>query len=81
MARLQGAHCAGGGSTACRGAIQLASKAPTRAQPLQRVGLDFAPQHLANQRLAPAQCRPYTLGVGMRSWRFAAFRDLEREGM
>jgi transcriptional regulator with XRE-family HTH domain len=46
---------------------------------LQRVGQDFAQQHLADQRLPPEQKRPYTLVVGMRSWLFAAFRDLKRD--
>ena len=48
---------------------------------LQRVGQDFAQQHLADQRLWAQQRRPYTLVVGMRSWLFAAFRDLKREGV
>jgi len=46
---------------------------------LQRVGDDFARQHLAEQRLAEDQRRSYTLVIGMRSWLFAAFRDLLRE--
>lgn len=46
---------------------------------LQRVGQDFAQQHLADQKLAADQRRPYTLVVAMRSWLFAAFRDLKRE--
>lgn len=46
---------------------------------LQRVAQDFAQQHLADQRLPPEQKRPYTLLIGMRSWLFAAFRDLKRE--
>ncbi len=46
---------------------------------LQRIGQDFAQQHLADQKLAPPQRRPYTLVVGMRSWLFAGFRDLKRE--
>ncbi len=46
---------------------------------LQRVAQDFAQQHLSDQRLPPEQKRPYTLVVGMRSWLFAAFRDLKRE--
>jgi transcriptional regulator with XRE-family HTH domain len=46
---------------------------------LQRVGQDFAQQHLQDQKLQAAQRRPYTLVVGMRSWLFAAFRDLKRE--
>ena len=45
---------------------------------LQRVGQDFAQQHLADQKLALEHKRPYTLVVGMRSWLFAAFRDLKR---
>jgi hypothetical protein len=45
---------------------------------LQRVGNDFAQQHLADQKLPPAQRRAYTLVVGMRSWLFAPFRDLRR---
>ncbi len=47
---------------------------------LQRVAQDFAQQHLADQTLAPEQKRPYTLVIGMRSWLFAAFRDLKRPG-
>ena len=46
---------------------------------LQRVGQDFAQQHLADQKLHSDQKRPYTLVVGMRSWLFAAFRDLKRD--
>ena len=45
---------------------------------LQRVAQDFAQQHLADQKLPPQQKRPYTLLIGMRSWLFAAFRDLRR---
>ena len=47
---------------------------------LQRVGQDFAQQHLADQRLPPDQKRAYTLVIGVRSWLFAAFRDLKRGG-
>ena len=46
---------------------------------LQRVAQDFAHQHLADQKLPPEQKRPYTLVIGMRSWLFAAFRDLKRD--
>jgi len=46
---------------------------------LQRVAQDFAQQHLADQRLPPDQKRPYTVLIGMRSWLFAAFRDLKRD--
>jgi hypothetical protein len=57
------------------------SQASGFVERLQRVGQDFAQQHLADQRLQAAQRRPYTLVVGMRSWLFAAFRDLKREGV
>lgn len=56
------------------------SLAASFVERLQRVGQDFAQQHLADQKLAPEQKRPYTLVVGMRSWLFAAFRDLKRDG-
>ena len=45
---------------------------------LARVGQDFAQQHIADQKLAPAHRRPYTLVIGMRSWLMAAFRDMKR---
>jgi hypothetical protein len=54
------------------------SLASTFIERLQRVGQDFAHQHLADQKLAADQKRPYTLVVAMRSWLFAAFRDLKR---
>lgn len=47
---------------------------------LARVAQDFAQQHLADQKLPAEQKRPYTLVIGMRSWLFAAFRDLKRNG-
>ena len=46
---------------------------------LQRVGQDFAQAHVAEQRLPEDERTPYTLLVGMRTWLFAAFRDLKRE--
>lgn len=46
---------------------------------LARVAQDFARQHLADQKLPANQKRPFTLVLGMRSWLFAAFRDLRRE--
>jgi DNA-binding Xre family transcriptional regulator len=46
---------------------------------LQRLGQDFAQQHLADQKLPQDQKRAYTLVIAMRSWLFAAFRDLKRE--
>jgi hypothetical protein len=54
------------------------SLANTFVERLQRVGQDFAQQHLADQRLPDDQKRAYTLVVAMRSWLFAAFRDLKR---
>lgn len=45
---------------------------------LQRVGQDFAQQHLADLRLEPHQRSGYTLVVGMRNWIFAGFRDQMR---
>ena len=55
-----------------------ASQAASFVERLQRVGQDFAQQHLADQKLAPEHKRPYTLVVGMRSWLFAPFKDLKR---
>jgi transcriptional regulator with XRE-family HTH domain len=55
------------------------SQASSFAERLQRVGNDFAQQHLADQKLSASQRRAYTLVVGMRSWLFAAFRDLKRD--
>ena len=52
--------------------------AATFVERLQRIGQDFAQQHLADQKLPANQKRPYTLVIGMRSWLFAAFRDLKR---
>lgn len=49
------------------------------AERLARLGQDFAQQHLSDQRLAPDKKRAYTLVAGMRSWLFAAFRDLKRQ--
>jgi hypothetical protein len=46
---------------------------------LQRLGQDFARQHLADQKLPADRKRPYTLVIAMRSWLFAAFRDLKRD--
>jgi len=56
-----------------------AAQASSFVERLQRVGQDFAQQHLADQKLADELKRSYTLVVGMRSWLFAAFRDLKRD--
>jgi transcriptional regulator with XRE-family HTH domain len=45
---------------------------------LQRVGQDFAQAHVAELRMPDEERTPYTLLVGMRTWLFAAFRDLKR---
>ena len=55
------------------------TQASTFVDRLQRLGQDFAHQHLADQKLQSAQRCAYTLVVGMRSWEFAAFRDLKRD--
>ena len=54
------------------------SLAATLVERLQRVGQDFARAHVAEQKLPEEQRTPYTLLVGMRTWLFAAFRDLKR---
>ena len=54
------------------------SIATTFVERLQRVGQDFAQAHVNEQRLPDEQRTPYTLLVGMRTWLFAAFRDLKR---
>ena len=54
------------------------SAAPAFADRLQRLAQDFSRQHLADQRLPDAQLEAYTLVLSMRSWLFAAFRDLKR---
>jgi transcriptional regulator with XRE-family HTH domain len=46
---------------------------------LQRLAQDFAQQHLADQKLPAAEKTAYTVVIGMRSWLFAAFRQLLRE--
>jgi DNA-binding Xre family transcriptional regulator len=45
---------------------------------LARIGTDFSNQHLADQKLAPEQRRPYTIVIGMRSWLMAALADMRR---
>jgi AraC-like DNA-binding protein len=45
---------------------------------LQRVAEDFVRQHLLDQKLAEADKRNYSLVMGLRSWLFEAFRDLQR---
>jgi DNA-binding Xre family transcriptional regulator len=52
--------------------------APSYVDRLQRVAQDFAQQHQADQKLAPAQLTGYTLVLAMRSWEFEAFARLRR---
>lgn len=52
--------------------------APTFVERLQRLGQDFAQQHVADQKLPESQKDAYTIVIGMRSWLFKAFRDLKR---
>ena len=56
------------------------AQAASFVERLQRLGQDFAQQHLADQKLGIDSKRAYTLVVGMRSWLFAPFRDLKRDG-
>ncbi|MDR7297337.1 transcriptional regulator with XRE-family HTH domain [Pelomonas aquatica] len=51
------------------------------AERLQRAADDFARQHLLDQKLPSAEKRPYSVVIGLRSWVFEAFRDLERPGL
>lgn len=54
------------------------AQAASFVERLQRVGQDFAQQHLSEQKLSAEHKRSYTLVVGMRSWFFGAFLDLKR---
>ena len=54
------------------------SQATSFVERLQRLGQDFAQQHLADQKLAAEHKRAFTLVVGMRSWWFAPFQALKR---
>ena len=54
------------------------AQATSLVERLQRVGQDFAQAHLADQHLPDAQTANYTLLIGMRTWLFAAFKDLKR---
>lgn len=51
------------------------------AERLQRAADDFARQHLLDQKLTSSEKRPYSVVIGLRSWVFEAFRDLERPGL
>lgn len=58
-----------------------AAHARELADRLQRAADDFARQHLLDQKLPTAEKRPYSVVIGLRSWVFEAFRDLERPGL
>lgn len=51
------------------------------AERLRRAADDFARQHLLDQKLPLDEKRPYSVVIGLRSWVFEAFRDLERPGL
>ena len=55
-----------------------AAQAAGFVERLQRIGQDFAQQHLAEQKVGADRKRSYTLVLGMRSWFFGAFQDLRR---
>lgn len=55
-----------------------AAHARELAERLQRAADDFARQHVLDQKLPMAEKRPYSVVIGLRSWTFEAFRDLER---
>jgi len=48
------------------------------SQRLQRLAEDFAQAHLDDQALPEAQKLPFTMVLALRTWVFAAFRDLRR---
>jgi DNA-binding Xre family transcriptional regulator len=56
------------------------SQAAVLNERLLKLAEDFAQQHLADQKLPAEQKRAFTLVLCMRSWLFAAFRNLKREG-
>lgn len=55
------------------------SQANAFRERLTRVCQDFSNQHLADQKLPPEQRRPFTIVVGMRSWKMPAFQAMERK--
>ncbi len=55
------------------------SLASSFVERLQRIGQDFAQQHLADQRLPARHKNAYTLVVAMRSWMFGAFIEFKRD--
>ncbi|MDP9901230.1 helix-turn-helix domain-containing protein [Variovorax ginsengisoli] len=53
--------------------------APAFVDRMQRLAQDFAQQHQADQKLAPADCEGYTLLLGMRNWEFELFANMRRQ--
>ena len=68
---------AGEGMQLVHGSISRAL-APAFRERMQRVAQDFAQQHLADQKLAPADREGYTVLLAMRSWEFDAFSRMRR---
>ena len=54
------------------------SQAAGFVERLQRIGQDFAQQHVADQTLPEDRKRAYTLVLGMRSWWFSPLREQMR---
>jgi DNA-binding Xre family transcriptional regulator len=68
---------AGEGLLLVHGSVSRAL-APSFMERMQRVALDFAQQHQADQKLAEKDREGYTLLLAMRSWEFEAFGQLRR---
>jgi DNA-binding Xre family transcriptional regulator len=52
--------------------------APSIVERMQRLAMDFAQQHQADQKLAEKEREAFTLVLAMRRWEFAAFTQLRR---
>jgi len=52
--------------------------APTFKERLQRLAMDFAQQHQADQKLADKDRENYTMLLAMRNWEFSGFTALRR---
>lgn len=67
----------GEGMLLVHGAISKAM-APAFFERMQRLGQDFAQQHLADQKMPDEQKDGYTLILAARRWEFGAFEQLRR---
>jgi transcriptional regulator with XRE-family HTH domain len=67
----------GEGMLLVHGAISKAM-APAFFERMQRLGQDFAQQHLADQKMPEEQKDGYTLILAARRWEFGAFEKLRR---